>query len=60
MTSTMTPAEKRLIIERNLQEVLGGDRMENILKERELKVSHYANPYVAKFVFNYVYILDAN
>ena len=29
---------KRDLITRNLQEVLGGDRLDKILKERELKV----------------------
>lgn len=50
----MTPEEKEQLINRNLQETLGNDRMQAILKERDLKVywgtATTGKPHVAYFV----------
>ncbi len=51
---TLSPNEKMDLIKRNLQEVLGEDRMMGVLKERDLKVywgtATTGKPHVAYFV----------
>merc|ERR1712045_1050168 len=50
----MSKAEKKALIVRNLQEVLGNDRMQAILKERDVKVywgtATTGKPHIAYFV----------
>ena len=52
--NTMTPAEKKAIIQRNLQETLGEDRIDEILKTRDLKIywgtATTGKPHIAYFV----------
>jgi len=52
--NTMTSAEKKSLITRNLQETLGEDRIEEVLKSRDLKVywgtATTGRPHVAYFV----------
>lgn len=52
--STMTVAEKKALITRNLQETLGEDRIEEVLKTRDLKVywgtATTGKPHIAYFV----------
>jgi len=52
--NTMTAAEKKALITRNLQETLGEDRIEEVLKTRDLKVywgtATTGKPHVAYFV----------
>lgn len=52
--SSLTPDMKKDLITRNLQEVLGEDRLLNILKERELKIywgtATTGKPHIAYFV----------
>ncbi|XP_005995642.1 tyrosine--tRNA ligase, cytoplasmic [Latimeria chalumnae] len=54
MGDTLTPEEKYTLITRNLQEVLGDEKLQSILKERELKVywgtATTGKPHVAYFV----------
>lgn len=55
MTSTKkTPEEKYDLISRNLQEILGQDKIQSILKERDLKIywgtATTGRPHVAYFV----------
>lgn len=53
-TSTMSQTEKMALIKRNLQETLGEDRMEEIMKTRDLKVywgtATTGKPHIAYFV----------
>lgn len=53
MTS-LTPEQKKTLITRNLQEVLGEDKLNTILKERDLKIywgtATTGKPHVAYFV----------
>jgi len=53
-TNSLTPAEKKALITRNLQETLGDDRIEEVLKTRDLKVywgtATTGKPHVAYFV----------
>lgn len=53
-TATLTPEEKYNFIARNLQEVLGEDKIKSILKERDLKIywgtATTGRPHVAYFV----------
>merc|ERR1711936_859246 len=52
--NTMTPADKKALITRNLQETLGEDRIDEILKTRDLKIywgtATTGKPHVAYFV----------
>ena len=52
--STMTPAEKKELMKRNLQETLGEDRIDEILKTRDLKIywgtATTGKPHIAYFV----------
>ena len=52
--NTMTTGEKRAIIQRNLQETLGEDRIDEILKTRDLKIywgtATTGKPHIAYFV----------
>lgn len=52
--NTMTPKEKKALIHRNLQETLGEDRMDEVLKTRDLKIywgtATTGKPHVAYFV----------
>lgn len=52
--SSLTPDMKKDLITRNLQEVLGEDRLLNIIKERELKIywgtATTGKPHIAYFV----------
>merc|ERR1712110_1207275 len=52
--SQLSPAEKKALITRNLQETLGEDRIEEVLKERDLKVywgtATTGKPHIAYFV----------
>jgi len=52
--STLTPAEKKALMMRNLQETLGEDRIDEILKTRDLKVywgtATTGKPHIAYFV----------
>ncbi|XP_069478556.1 tyrosine--tRNA ligase, cytoplasmic [Ambystoma mexicanum] len=54
MGEKMSPEEKYQLISRNLQEVLGEEKMKEILKERELKIywgtATTGKPHVAYFV----------
>ncbi|XP_053310752.1 tyrosine--tRNA ligase, cytoplasmic [Spea bombifrons] len=54
MGDSVTPEEKAHLITRNLQEVLGEDKLKEILKERELRVywgtATTGKPHVAYFV----------
>merc|ERR1719273_2241494 len=54
VTLNMSKAEKKALIVRNLQEVLGEDRIEEVLKTRDLKVywgtATTGKPHVAYFV----------
>ena len=53
-TSDLTPSEKKQLITRNLQEVLGEERIDEILKTRDLKVywgtATTGKPHIAYFV----------
>lgn len=50
----ISPEEKHNLITRNLQEVLGDDKLKSVLKERDLKVywgtATTGKPHVAYFV----------
>merc|ERR1712012_570710 len=52
--SQLSPAEKKALITRNLQETLGEDRIEEVLKTRDLKVywgtATTGKPHIAYFV----------
>jgi len=52
--STLSKAEKKALISRNLQEVLGDDRMDKVLSERDLKIywgtATTGKPHIAYFV----------
>merc|ERR1719319_1371696 len=52
--NTMTTVEKKAIIQRNLQETLGEDRIDEILKTRDLKIywgtATTGKPHIAYFV----------
>ena len=52
--SKLSPAEKKELITRNLQETLGEDKIEEILKTRDLKVywgtATTGKPHIAYFV----------
>merc|ERR1739844_309204 len=52
--NTMTPADKKALITRNLQETLGEDRIDEILKTRDLKIyrgtATTGKPHIAYFV----------
>ena len=52
--SHLSPAEKKALITRNLQETLGEDRIEEVLKTRDLKVywgtATTGKPHIAYFV----------
>ena len=52
--NTMTAAEKKALITRNLQETLGEDRIDEVLKSRDLKIywgtATTGKPHVAYFV----------
>ena len=52
--SDLTPAEKKVLITRNLQEVLGDERIDEILKVRDLKIywgtATTGKPHIAYFV----------
>ncbi|XP_061397971.1 tyrosine--tRNA ligase, cytoplasmic [Musca vetustissima] len=52
--TTLSPEEKKTLITRNLQEVLGEDKLNTILKERDLKIywgtATTGKPHVAYFV----------
>ncbi|XP_073840446.1 tyrosyl-tRNA synthetase [Musca autumnalis] len=52
--TTLTPEQKKTLITRNLQEVLGEDKLNTILKERDLKIywgtATTGKPHVAYFV----------
>lgn len=52
--SALSVAEKKKLITRNLQETLGEDRLDGILKERDLKIywgtATTGRPHVAYFV----------
>ncbi|RXM30573.1 Tyrosine--tRNA ligase, cytoplasmic [Acipenser ruthenus] len=54
MTNNLSPEEKYDLITRNLQEVLGEEKLKEILKERELKIywgtATTGKPHVAYFV----------
>lgn len=54
MSTQLTAEEKKSIITRNLQEVLGEDKLTAILKERDLKIywgtATTGKPHVAYFV----------
>ncbi|RXM92516.1 Tyrosine--tRNA ligase, cytoplasmic [Acipenser ruthenus] len=54
MTNSLSPEEKYDLITRNLQEVLGEEKLKEILKERELKIywgtATTGKPHVAYFV----------
>ncbi|MGH0158922.1 UNVERIFIED_CONTAM: hypothetical protein FKN15_053650 [Acipenser sinensis] len=54
MTNSLSPEEKYNLITRNLQEVLGEEKLKEILKERELKIywgtATTGKPHVAYFV----------
>lgn len=54
VTDQLTPEEKHHLITRNLQEVLGDDKLKTVLKERDLKVywgtATTGKPHVAYFV----------
>lgn len=53
-SDALTPAEKYQLIKRNLQEVIGEDRVTSVLKERNLKIywgtATTGKPHVAYFV----------
>jgi len=54
VSSTMTPAEKKELMKRNLQETLGEERIDEILKTRDLKIywgtATTGKPHIAYFV----------
>lgn len=54
MCAALSPEEKKAIITRNLQEVLGDDKLTTILKERDIKIywgtATTGKPHVAYFV----------
>jgi tyrosyl-tRNA synthetase len=53
-TASLSATEKHALITRNLQEVLGDDRLKKILEERDLKVywgtATTGRPHIAYFV----------
>uniref|UniRef100_A0A0K2TKB4 Tyrosine--tRNA ligase n=1 Tax=Lepeophtheirus salmonis TaxID=72036 RepID=A0A0K2TKB4_LEPSM len=53
-SNKMTPEEKESLITRNLQEFLGGDRLKEVLKTRDLKIywgtATTGKPHIAYFV----------
>merc|ERR1712240_538754 len=52
--SQLSPAEKKALIQRNLQETLGEDRIDEVLKTRDLKIywgtATTGKPHIAYFV----------